>query len=85
MWCWVFISIFFSLHPLISIKQLSTTVAERIGVVYWIGVVLQVSGSTTPIFHCFAFVAQIGVRYHCKMVMSLIKFSYHNVVIISCE
>jgi hypothetical protein len=31
MWCWAFISIFFSLHPLISIKQLSTTTAERIG------------------------------------------------------
>jgi hypothetical protein len=43
MWCWAFISIFFSLHPLISIKQLSATTAERIGVV------LQLSGSTTPV------------------------------------
>jgi hypothetical protein len=34
MWCWAFISIFFSLHPLISIKQLSATTAERIDVVY---------------------------------------------------
>jgi hypothetical protein len=34
LWCWAFISIFFSLHPLISIKQLSATTAERIGVVY---------------------------------------------------
>ncbi len=34
MWCGAFISIFFSLHPLISIKQLSATTAERIGVVY---------------------------------------------------
>ncbi len=49
MWCWEFISIFFSLHPLISIIQLRTTTAERIGVVYWIGVLLQVSGRTTPV------------------------------------
>jgi hypothetical protein len=45
MWCWAFISILFSLHPLISIKQLSATTAERIDVVYRIGVVLQFSGS----------------------------------------
>jgi hypothetical protein len=74
MWCWAFILIFPSLHPLISIKQLSTTTAERIGVVYRIGVVLEVIGSTTPILHCFAFVAPIGVRYHCKMALILIKF-----------
>ncbi len=49
MWYWAFISIFFSLHPLISIKQLGSTTAERIGVVYCIGVVLQFSGSTTPV------------------------------------
>ncbi len=39
---------FFSFSiPLISIKQLSATTAERIGVVYC--VVLQFSGSTTPV------------------------------------
>ncbi len=30
----IYFNFFFGLHPLISIKQLSATTAERIGVVY---------------------------------------------------
>ncbi len=58
---------FFNLHPLISIKQLSPTTAERIGVVYWIGVVLQFSGSITPICAIGATAPHLLVLFNCKI------------------
>jgi hypothetical protein len=58
---------FFSLHPLISIKQLSATTAERIGAVFWIGVVLQFSGSTTPIGAIGAIAPHLLLVFNCKI------------------
>ncbi len=62
----IYFNFFQSLSFIISIKQLSATTAERIGVCK-IGVMLQFSGSTTPIGANGAIALHLLVVFNCKI------------------